>query len=291
MFNFLFDPLTAPFMQTALLEMALLSLLVAVVGTYVVLRHLAFLILALSHGVFPGIVLAFIIGWNYLMLSVITGIVISLLIGLVGRSERVGSDSAIAGVYTGMFALGIVLVSSLRTFKGLSEILFGRTFGIGWLEILTTAAVGAVVLTLMLIFRKEILLTSFDRNMARAQGLPVGLLETGFLVIVAVTVIVALPAVGNIQLVALLVTAPATARLVTRRLGPMMVVAGLFSLLGSTIGLYLAYYYNFAPGSSVVASLTGLFLLTLLFSPWQGLLARWWRGREIPLFHRDRAKI
>lgn len=267
--TYLTDPLAVPFMQTALVEMLLLSILVGVVGSYVVLRGLAFLSLALSHGVFPGIVLAHILGWNYLVAGLLTGVIISLVIGLVGRNKRVGSASAIAAIYTGTFALGIVLVSSLKSFRGLSDILFGRPFGIGWDDILIMALAGAGVLLLIGLFHKELLLAAFDRNMALSMGLPVTLLELGFFALMAVTVIMALPAVGNIQLVALLVTAPATARLLTTRLAPMMLVAGLVSLAGSTLGLYLAYHLGLAPGSSMVATLTLLFLLALLYSSQQ----------------------
>lgn len=280
-YNLLIEPLTRPFVQTALVEMALLSVLVGVVGSYVVLRGQAFLALALSHGVFPGIIIAYLLHWDILTLSVIAGVLISLLIGLVGQNRQVGSDSAIAAVYTGTFALGIVLISSLRTFRGLTDVLFGRTFAISWNDIGLTAFTGSLVLALMLAFRKELMLTTFDPGMARALGLPVRFIELGFLTLMAVTVIVSLPAVGNIQLVALLVTAPATARLLSTRLVSMMLIAGLVSLVGSTLGIYIAYHLNFAPGSTVVACLTGLFLLTLFFSPQQGLLSRWQTRRTL----------
>ncbi|HEX2910310.1 MAG TPA: metal ABC transporter permease [Chloroflexia bacterium] len=272
-------------MQTALLEMALLSVLVAVVGTFIVLQGKAFLALALSHGIFPGIVIAYLTGWDYLALSLIAGIIISLAVGLVGRNRRVGSDSAIAAIYTGTFAFGIVLVSSIKTFRGLTDILFGRPFATTWSDISLTGLTCFILLGLMLIMRKGLLLATFDRNMALAVGFPVVAIELGFLAIVAVSVITALPAVGNIQLVALLITAPATARLLTSQLVPMMLLAGLVSLSGSLIGLYAAYHFDLTPGSTIVAALTVLFTLALIFSPDQGLLARWLsrRATHFPL--------
>lgn len=263
-FELIITPLAAPFMQKALLEMGLLSILVGTVGSYVVLRKLTFLSLALSHGVFPGVVLAFAFGWNYFVLSLVTGVIISLAIGLVGQNKQVGGDSAIAAIYTGMFGLGIVLVSSVKSFRGLSDILFGRPFGIGWDIILLTglAVIGALVLTGL--FYKELLLSAFDPHMSAAMGLPLKTLEFGALIAITFTVIVGLPAVGNVQLVALLVTAPATARLLTDRLIPMMILASFIALFGSVVGLYLAYHLNFVPGSSIVISLTSLFLLVFL---------------------------
>lgn len=274
MLDFLIEPLSKPFMATALIEIALLSLLVGVIGTFVVLRGLSFFTLALSHGVFPGIVLAYLLGWNYLLMSLVAGLFISLLVSLIRQNRRVNSDTAIAAVYTGTFALGVVLVSSVKTFRGLSDILFGRTFSIGWEDIGITAGAGAVALFLMFIFRRQFLMLSFDPTSAKAEGLPVTRLELLFLSIVAGTVIIALPAVGNIQLVALFVAAPASARLLTQRLLPMMLFSTLYALSGGVIGLYLAYHFVLVPGATVIVTLTILFLLTLLVAPEQGVIAR-----------------
>jgi manganese/iron transport system permease protein len=274
MWEFLVEPLSQPFMQTALIEMTLLSVLVGVVGTYVVLRNLSYFTLALSHGVFPGIVLAYVLGWNYLALAIAAGILISLLVAGLQRNRRVNTDAAIAAVYTGMFGLGIVLVSSVRTFRGLSDLLFGRTFGISWDDILTTLISGIVILALMFGLRRPLFLSSFDPNLARATGLPVNLLNLAFLIILTVTVLLSLPAVGNIQLVALFVTPPAAARLLTERLPVMMLLAGIFAFCGSVMGLYAAYHFKLVPGATVIVTLTLLFLLVLCFAPRRGLVFR-----------------
>ncbi len=281
MLDFLLSPLSAPFMQTALLEMLLLSLLTAVVGTYVVLRSLSFLSLALSHGIFPGLVLAYLLSWNYLLVSIVSAVIISLMIGLTGRSQRVGSDSAIAAMYTGAFALGMVMVSSTRNFRGLNDILFGRPFAITTGDLWLTALAVSLALAFMMALRKELLLAVFDRSMALAVGLPVERLEMGFLLVLAVSIIVALPAIGNIQLVALLVTPPATARLLAVRLPGLMLLAGLLSVLGSVTGLYLAYHFDLPAGSSIVVCLTILFLLALCFAPQRGLLPRYLARRAL----------
>ena len=281
MADFLFEPLGQPFMQTALVEMIGLSVLVGVIGTFVVLRSLSYFTLALSHGVFPGVVLAYLLGWNYLALSLVAGLLISALVGLVRQNKRVNSDAAIASVYTGTFALGIVMVIAVKTFRGLSDIIFGRMFAISWGDILTTAIAGSLALALMFVFRRQFLLIAFDPISARAEGLPVTRLEIVFMAVVALTVIIALPAVGNIQLVALFVAAPASARLLTERLSVMLVLSGGYALVGSVVGLYLAYHFVLVPGATIILTLTFLFLLTFIFSPQNGLIARLKRSPEV----------
>lgn len=279
--DFIFKPLEAPFVQQALAEIALLSVIVGVMGVYVVLRGLSFFSLALSHAIFPAVVIAYLTGTSYLLVSLIAGVLVSLLIGLVSRSRMVGNEAAIGSVYTGVFAVGIILISESRSNRRLSEILFGRLFGVGWDDVLTAAIVGGVVLLIMAAIRKEFLLVSFDRSMGRAMGLPATALDLLFFALMSVTVIVALPAVGNIQIIALLVTPPATARLLTDRFRPMALLSIVTSLVGGVAGVYLAYYLDLVPGATVVVTLTGLFLLALVFSPRHGLLANWFSRRTL----------
>jgi ABC-type Mn2+/Zn2+ transport system permease subunit len=264
--------LDLPYVQRALLEVALLSIIVGVVGSYVVLRSLSFLTLALSHAIFPGVVLAYILNLNFMLVTMTVGIVVSLLIGVASRNVQVGHNSAIGTIYTGFFALGIVLVSYAGLTKRLSEFLFGRLFGVGWEDIIATGVLVVLILVLFWLTRKEFLLVSFDPGMARAQGLGVGWLETGFLALLAMVVVVSLPAVGNIQIVALLVIPPATARLLTDKLYPMMFISGAISFAGGVLGIYVAVTYNLVPGATVVVALTALFMLAYLFSPRYGLL-------------------
>ncbi|MEI7554059.1 metal ABC transporter permease [Candidatus Chlorohelix sp.] len=272
--RFLLEPLSAPYVQRALLEIAILSVSVAIVGTYVVLRSLSFLTLALSHAIFPGVVLAALLGWNMLLTSMVVAVGISLLIGLSSRNSRVGHASAIGTIYTGAFAAGIMLISSAGLFRRLSEFLFGRLFAVGDDDIVIAAVVTLLALLAYGLARKEILLVSFDRAMAQAQGLPVAFLELGFLALLSLVVVAALPAVGNIQTVALLVTPPATARLLTDRLRVVMLLSGLISLLGGVMGVYLAWHLNLVSGAMVVLTLTIFFLLAYFFSPRYGLLTR-----------------
>ncbi len=280
MFDFLIKPLQTPFVQQALAEIAVLSVVVGVIGVYVVLRGLSFLSLALSHAIFPAVVVAYITGLNYLVVSLLAGVVVSILIGLVSRNRQVGNEAAIGSVYTGVFALGIVLISTAKSNRRLSEILFGRLFGVGWDDVLTSVVVGIIVLLIMLAIRKEFLLNSFDRNFGRALGLPSISLDLLFFALMAITVIVSLPAVGNIQIIALLVTPPATARLLTQQLKIMTLLSVLVALLGGIIGVYLAYHLDLVPGATVVAVLTLLFLLALFFSPRNGLfIARLQRSK------------
>jgi manganese/iron transport system permease protein len=281
MLDFFLKPLEAPFVQQALAEIAVLSVVVGVIGVYVVLRGLSFFSLALSHAIFPAVVVAYITGFSYLPLSLLAGAFLSVVIGLISQNRQVGNESAIGALYTGVFAVGIVLISQSRSNKQLSEILFGRLFAVGWEDVITGALVGGAVLLIMLAIRKEFLLVSFDRNLGKALGLPATWLDLLFFILLSVTVIIALPAVGNIQIIALLVTPPATARLLTDRFWKMALLSVLISLLGGISGIYLAYHLDLVPGASVVVTLTALFLVTLLASPRHGLIAGWFSRRRL----------
>ncbi len=286
MLDFFLKPLEAPFVQQALAEIIVLSLIVGVIGVFVVLRGLSFFSLALSHAIFPAVVIAYAIGLSYLLISLLAGVLVSILIGLVSRNKQVGNEAAIGSIYTGIFAIGIVLISAAKSNRRLSEILFGRLFAVGWDDVFSGLIIGAIVLLILIVIRKEFLLTSFDPNMARSMGLPVALLDLIFFALMAVTVIVSLPAVGNIQIIALLVTPPATARLLTDRLRAMMLVSIADAVLGGVAGIYLAYYLDLVPGATVVVTLTGLFLLALIFAPGKGLFRQRFATLPASSFHK-----
>ncbi len=281
MFDLFLKPLEAPFVQQALAEISVLSLVVGVIGVYVVLRGLSFLSLALSHAVFPAVVVAYATGQSYLLLSLGAGIIVSLVIGLASRNRVVGNEAAIGSIYTGVFGLGVVLISAIKSRVALSEILFGRLFGVGWEDVWTGLIIGAIVLLIMWAVRKEFLLSSFDRSMAIATGVPAAALDLLFFTLMAVTVIISLPAVGNIQIIALLVTPPATARLLSNKFGTITLLSVLFALSGGFTGIFLAYHLDLVPGATVVASLTAFFLVALIASPSEGLVANWRAKRKV----------
>jgi manganese/iron transport system permease protein len=270
----LVEPLQFEFMRRALLEVILMGVVTGAIGTYVVLRGLSFIGDALSHAIFPGIVIAFLWGQNIFLGALAFGILTSASIALLATNRRVKEDTAIGVLFAGMFALGVVLVSTSRNFtRDLVSFLFGNVLGVTTADIWGSAVAGVIVLTLIGLFYREFQMTAFDRIGARAMGLRVFWLDLLLLVLISLTIVVSLSAVGNILVVAMLVTPAAAARLLTDRLPVML---GLSAGLGATsgvMGLLISYHANVAAGGTIVLVATGLFGLAWLLAPSHGLIA------------------
>ncbi|HLN13570.1 MAG TPA: iron chelate uptake ABC transporter family permease subunit [bacterium] len=272
----LLAPLGLGFLQRGLEEAVLIGLLCGIIGTYVVLRGMAFLGDAMAHAVFPGIVIAFLLRVDILLGGLAFGVLTALGIGAVSQHRRVSSDSAIGVLFVGAFALGVVLISSIRSYvRDLATILLGDILGVTSQDLWLTLAVGVLVIAAVCLFHKEITLASFDRDMAQAMGLPIALLDNGLLVLLALVVIVSVQAVGTVLALAMLVTPAATARLLTDRVVPMMVVAAALGALSGVAGLYASFYLNIASGGAIVLMATAMFFAAWLFAPRDGV----WRIR------------
>jgi manganese/iron transport system permease protein len=269
------DPLQYEFMQRALLEVVLMGLTCGLIGTYVVLRGMAFLGDAISHAIFPGIVIAFLLHISFFAGALIFGVLTALLIGGVVRNRRVSEDTAIGVLFVGMFALGIVLISTVQGYTAnLASFLFGDVLGVSAEDVWASVGIGLLVLAALVLFHKELLLVAFDEDMAAAMGLPVWVINLGLLILVALTIVVSLRAVGNILVLAMLVTPAAAARLWTDRLLVMMGLSALFGALAGFVGLLLSYHTDLAAGGTIVLVITGWFLLSLLIAPRHGYLRR-----------------
>jgi manganese/iron transport system permease protein len=266
---FLLEPLQYEFMQRGMIAAVLVGILCAVVGTYVVLRGMAFFGDALAHTILPGIAL------GYLMTSgareplfwwaLGTAVVAALGIGAISKSSEIKEDTAIGIIFAGMFALGIALISTVRSYAvDLTHFLFGDVLSVSAQSLWLILIFGLVVLLIVFALYKEFLTLSFDPILATTLRLPVGLLNNLLLALIAVTVAVSLQTVGVSLMVAMLVTPPATAYLLTRRLSRMMVLAAVLASLSGAIGLYLSYYLSIASGAAIVLTATLFFLLTFL---------------------------
>lgn len=282
-FNNLWNWLAEPFnslyagslIRNAFWELLIISVIGGVVGTYIVLRGLVFIVDALTHAIFPGVVIAFLIGANFFVGAFVSALAVALVIALVARNRQVSEDSSIGVIFTGAFALGVVLLSSQRSYgRSLESFLFGDILGITTLDLWVTGIVGLVILGAIFLFRKELLLSSFDAVMARAAGLPVVRLDLFLYLLIAATVVVSLPAVGNILVLAFLVTPSATARLFTTRFYFMMPIAVVIGMVSSLVGIYLGYYANIAGSAGVVVVATAFFITGLVVSPYSGLFVR-----------------
>jgi manganese/iron transport system permease protein len=276
------EPLHYEFMQRALLEVVLMGAVTGLIGTYVVLRGLSFIGDALTHAVFPGIVLAFLFGQSIFLGALLFGILTSVLIAVLARSRRMKEDSAIGVLFAGAFALGVVLISATRNFaRDLASFLFGNVLGVTREDIWASAVVGVIVVGLVVLFYRALLMTSFDRLGARAMNLPVFWLDLLLLVLVSLTVVVSLSAVGNILVLAMLVTPAAAARFLTNRLPVMMAVSAALGVVSGVVGLFISYHVSLAAGGMIVLVATGLFVLVWLFAPTHGVVAsRVWARRH-----------
>lgn len=271
MIDYLADPLQYDFMKRALVEVVLMGAVTGAIGTYIVLRGMSFIGDALAHAIFPGIVIAFLLGQGIFFGALIFGVLTSVGVGVVSANQRVKEDSAIGVLFAGSFALGIVLISSSRNFtRDLASFLFGNVLGVTTHDIMLSAIAGAVVIVLIVILYRELLITSFDRAGAEAMGLPVLVLDLVLLVLISLTIVVSLRAVGNILVVAMLVTPAATARLLTDRLPVMIALSALMGVVSGIVGLYISYYNDVAAGGTIVLVATAAFALAWLFAPDHG---------------------
>lgn len=272
------NPLTYAFMQRGLLAALMVGVLCAVIGCYVVLRSMAFLGDAMAHAVLPGIAIAYLLSANLTAGALIAAIVVALGISLLTRQGAVKEDTAIGILFTAALALGVALISSIRTYAvDLSHILFGNVLGVSKGDLWLTAGVGLLVFTVMALSYRPFLLISFDPVLAATLRLRVEFFRTLLLVLLALTIVVSIQTVGVGLAAAMLVTPGATAYLLTRRLPSMMALSGLIGAVSSVIGLYASYYLNVASGAAVVLTATLFFLLAFLFAPQRGLVTQRWR--------------
>mgnify|MGYP001419319200 CR=1 FL=1 len=270
-------PLEYPFMVRALLAVVLVAALCAVLGVYVVLRGMAFLGDALAHAILPGVALGYVVHggargplfWWGLGAAVLA----SLGIGAVSRGAQIKEDTAIGIIFAGMFALGIALVSTMRSYAvDLSHMLFGNVLSVTNLDLWRIGGFSLLVLIVIIVLYKELLVLSFDPILAATLRLPVGLLHYLMLLLIAVSVVISLQTVGVALMIAMLVTPAATAYLLVRRLPVLMALSALIGATAGVIGLYLSYYLHMASGPAVVLVCTGFFALAFLFSPRRGLI-------------------
>ena len=275
MLDLILGPMTYGFMQRGLVAAVLVGIVCAVMGAFVVLRGLAFIGDAVSHAAFPGLVIAYLTGIPLYIGAAIAAVGTALAIGVVARRGALRFDTAVGVLFAGMFALGILLFSTIQGYVAdLFGYLLGNVLGITFVDIVQIALLGGVVLIIVAILRKEFLYASFDPAGAAASGLPVVMLDYLLLGLIGVTIVVSIQAVGIIMVVAMLVTPAATGQLLVSQFWDLVKVAIAVATVAAVAGLYLSFYLNVASGASIVLIETMLFGLALLLSPKSGLLRR-----------------
>lgn len=261
--DLLLEPLRYGFLLRALVAAVLVGTLCALVGSYVVLKGLAFIGDALAHVAFAGIVVAFLAGFSFYLGALAAAVAAGLGIGWVTRRVGLSTDTAIGIVFSGLFALGVVLMAiGIRTYTvDLFSYVFGDILAVRSRDLLAIGLAGAVVLVTMLLLYKELLFAHFDPVVAEAAGLPVGALQLLLLLLLSVTVVVSVQAVGVVLVLAMLVTPAATAALVARRMPSMMALAVVFGAVAAAVGFYLSYYLSVPSGGAIVLVATLFFAL------------------------------
>ena len=269
MVDALLVPLSYPFMVRGLAAAVLVGVVCATLGTYVVLRGMAFFGDALAHAILPGVAIGYLVGGGargaVFWWALLTAIVSSLGIGAISRSTKIKEDTAIGIVFAGAFALGVALISTVRSYTAdLTHFLFGDVLGVRSSDLWLIVIFGGLIITAVFAFYKEFLVISFDPVLAKTLRLPTRLLDAFLMILIAVAIVVSLQTVGLALMVAMLVTPAATAYLLTRRLPVMMALGAAIAALSGAIGLYLSFYLGIASGAAIVLSCTTIFGLTWL---------------------------
>ncbi|MBO6814814.1 MAG: metal ABC transporter permease [Rhizobiaceae bacterium] len=254
-------PFQFPFMQNAFLIALLVAPATALLSCYLVLKGWALMGDAVSHAILPGVMLAYLLNIPLIIGAFVAGMTCSILTGYLAENSRVKQDTVMGVVFSGMFAAGIILFVAFPSDAHLDHILFGNMLGVGTNDLLTTAGISIFVTGCILLKWKDLLLHSFDPAQARASGMSTNLLHYGLLALLSLTIVATLSAAGLILAIALLVTPGAVAFLLVRSFGRMLIASVavcLFAMLG---GVYLSFFLDSAPASTIVMVLTVLFLV------------------------------
>ena len=278
MIDALVEPLEFGFMQRAFLAAGLAAVVCAVVGTFVVLKGMAFMGDAVAHSSLAGMSVAYFFGGSVFWGALAWAVPASMVMTVISRRANLRLDASIGIIFASGFAVGIILMSRVSNYTAdLFGLLFGNVLGVSWNEVALIGGIAGGVLLVVLAFYKELLYTSYDATMSGASGIPVRFVQYLLPVLIGVTTVASLKAVGIILVLALLVTPPATGTLLARRLPGIVACSVGISILATIIGLYLSFHADLPSGPSIVVVATGLFLVALLFSPSKG--AVWHRRR------------
>jgi manganese/iron transport system permease protein len=268
------------FLPKALAIAFMSSIVCGVIGCYVVLRGMAFIGDAVAHAVFPGLAVAFVVGGNLVIGGTIAGVLTAILVAVFSQNRRIREDSIIGVFFVAAFALGIVVISQAPGYAGsLQQFLFGSITGIPDEDLLVVGVTGVLVLGVAFLLHKEFIAITLDREMARSMGVRVFWLDIVLYVLVTLAVVISVQTIGNVLVLALLITPAATARLLTDRIGVMMALAPTIGGAGALVGLYISWSWDYPTGGTIVLVLTALFFLAWIVAPRHGLIAKRRRAR------------
>lgn len=261
------------FLPRALAAAVCASVLCAVVGCFVVLRGMAFIGDAVAHAVFPGVAVAFALHASVLLGGAVAGALVAILIAVLSQRRTIKEDAIIGIVFAAAFALGLVIISRVEGYTAsLSAFLFGSLTGVSPRDLWVSGITGVLIIAVMVALRPWLTAVALDRETARAMHLPVAALDLALYLCVTAAVVVSVQTIGNILVIALLVTPASAARLFTDNLETMMVLAALIGIAGSVLGVWLAWSFDSPTGATIVLCVTAIFGLSWLFAPKRGVL-------------------
>ena len=270
-FTLLIEPLSHDFMRRALMVSALVGGVCGLLSCYMTLKGWALMGDAVTHSVMPGVVVAYALGLPFSIGAFVFGVGSVALIGFINQKSRIKEDTVIGLVFTGFFALGLVLVSKIKSNIDLMHILFGSPLGISLSDVQHTIFISTIVVVVLLLFRRDLMLYCFDPTHARSIGINTGLLHYMLLSLLSLAAVAGLQTVGIILVVSMLITPGATAYLLTDRFDRMNILAIISSVLSSLLGVYISYWSDIETGGSIVLVQTVLFLIAFLFAPRYGI--------------------
>ncbi len=274
MAEWLIEPLTYSFVLRGLAAGILAGVACAVLSAFIVWRGMAFVGDAMAHAILPGIVIAYLIGISLIIGALAAAVLTAAGIGVISRHGALKEDTAIGVMFTGFFALGILLLSRIRTFRDLAHILFGNILGVSLGDLVVMAVIVLLVLVVVILFYKELLVTSFDTSHAVVIGLSPSVVRYALLVLIALTVVAGIQAVGVVLVLALLITPAAAASLLAKRLPRIILLSVAFAVGSAIIGFYVSYYSDVSSGAAIVLTLSAIFLIAFILSPKRQRLVR-----------------
>jgi len=270
--DFFVMPLSYPFMQRALVVSLLVAAVCAVLSCYLVLKGWSLMGDAISHAVLPGIVIAYVLSIPLAIGAFVAGLACALLTGYLKENSRVKEDTVMGIVFSGMFGFGLVIFTKVETEQHLNHILFGNVLGVTVQDLIETAIVAGGTLLVVLLKRRDLLLYCFDPNHARSIGLPVRVLHYGLLVLLSLTIVASLKAVGIILVIAMLIGPGATAYLLTDSFERMLLIAITVAMASAALGTIVSFHIDGATGACIVLLQALFFILAFLFAPKRGIL-------------------
>ena len=274
MLNWLIEPLGFEFMRNAIAIGVLIGILSAVIGSYLIVQHMGLLGDVVAHAVLPGLAIAFYIGMDIFLGAFIAGTISTFVVAWIQTHSKIKVDTAMALVFSGFLALGVMLITTLKSKLDLHSFLFGDILGVTSTDLWRTLIIAITVLVCVIIFYRELIFYCFDPLASKAMGLPVHFIHFGLMAGITLTIIASMQSVGVVLVVSLLTGPAATAYLLVKELHLMMSLGAIIGVIASVSGMYISYYQNVPSGSAIVLIISGFFLLALLFNPSQGILTK-----------------